>query len=236
VMKTIQLDVYSDLICPWCYVGKRRMEAAIEQLGADTTVNVSWHPFELNPQMPPAGMNRKEYRSAKFGSWHRSQELDAQVTAAGAEVGIAFNYRAVEKTPNTLDSHRLVLLAKQHELEGQLVEQLFHAYFVEGRDLTNPSALGEVATSAGLPAGEVQELLAGDRGLSEVRAEEAWAQEHGLTGVPYFSVNGQVGFSGAQPVASFLRAFADAEVAKAQPAEVNGAFCSIDAATGKPSC
>ena len=105
------IAIYSDLICPWCYIGKRRMEEALRQLPAETQVSRSWHPFQLNPEMPRDGVNRKMYRSKKFGSWERSQAMDAQVTAAGKSVGIEFRYDLQTHTPNTFDSHRLVWLA-----------------------------------------------------------------------------------------------------------------------------
>ena len=106
---TTTIDVISDVICPWCYIGKRRLEKAVALAGGD--VRVRWHPFQLNPQMPKEGMNRKEYRTAKFGSWERSRSLDAQVAAAGAAEGLTFAHDQMERTPNTLDAHRLVWLA-----------------------------------------------------------------------------------------------------------------------------
>src|SRR3954447_4008341 len=100
-VQTLKLDIYSDVICPWCYIGKRRLESAIERLPSEVRLDIKWRAFELNPNMPPEGVERREYRVAKFGSWERSQELDQQVAAAGAEVGISFNFAAMERTPNT---------------------------------------------------------------------------------------------------------------------------------------
>lgn len=129
------VDVISDVICPWCYVGKRRLEKAIALGGQD--VRVRLHPFQLNPQMPKAGMNRKAYRSDKFGSWERSLALDAQVAAAGKVEGISFAHDKMERTPNTFDVHRLIWLADQVGVQDAVVEAIFRAYFTEGRDISD---------------------------------------------------------------------------------------------------
>src|SRR6267378_6467634 len=146
---TIKIDVISDVICPWCYVGKRRLEKAIALAGRDD-VRVQWHPFQLNPQIPKAGMNRKEYRTAKFGSWERSLALDAQVKEAGRAEGIPFAFDKIERTPNSLDAHRLIWLAKQDSVQDTVVEALFRAYFSEGRDITSVPTLLDVVSDAGL--------------------------------------------------------------------------------------
>ncbi len=130
------IDVISDVICPWCYVGKRRLEKSIALAGLGD-VRVRWHPFQLNLQMPREGMNRKEYRTAKFGSWERSLALDAQVTEAGRAEGIPFAFDKIERTPNTLDAHRLIELAEQEHLQAAVVEAVFRAYFTQGRDITS---------------------------------------------------------------------------------------------------
>ncbi len=138
------IAIYSDLICPWCYIGKRRMEEALQQLPAATQVSRSWHPFQLNPEMPREGLNRKMYRSKKFGSWERSRAMDAQVTAAGKSVGIEFRYDLQTHTPNTFDSHRLVWLAGTSGVQDAVVEALFRAYFCEGVNFADPQKLIEV--------------------------------------------------------------------------------------------
>ncbi len=232
----IQLEVYSDLICPWCYIGKRRLEAALKLAEGRHTVRVSWHPFQLNPDMPSAGMDRRAYRSAKFGSWERSQQLDEGVAEAGADVGIPFNYAAVRRTPNTFDSHRLIWLADQHGKQDQVVEALFAAYFVEGLDLSQQSVLAEIVIRAGVPRTEVEELLAGDRGAADVRRLEQAVRETGVQSVPFYLLNGRYHFSGAQPPNVMLAAFAEAANAMPQVAEVIGDACGVDLATGKRSC
>ena len=129
----LTVDVTSDVICPWCYIGKRRLEKAIVAVGDEHDVQVRWLPFLLNPTMPKEGISRREYRTRKFGSWERSLELDAQVVAAGESEGIQFAFDKVEQTPNTIDAHTLIWLAGQHECQDSVVESLFHAYFVEGK-------------------------------------------------------------------------------------------------------
>jgi predicted DsbA family dithiol-disulfide isomerase len=236
IVMAIQLEIYSDLICPWCYIGKRRLEAAVKLAEGQHTVRVTWHPFQLNPDMPSAGMDRRTYRTAKFGSWERSQELDAGVAAAGAEVGISFNYAAVLRTPNTFDAHRLVWLADQHEIQDQIVEALFAAYFVQGLDLSEQSVLAETVVRAGLPRTDVEELLAGDRGAAKARQLEQGARECGVQSVPFYVLNGRYQFSGAQPPQVFLAAFAEAANETPQITEAIDDACDIDLATGKHSC
>src|SRR5260370_40193352 len=141
------IAIYSDLICPWCYIGQRRMEEALQQLPAATQVPRSWHPFQLNPEMPREGLNRKMYRSKKFGSWERSRAMDAQVTAAGKSVGIEFRYDLQTHTPNTFDSHRLLWLAGTSRGQDPRVEGLFPAYFSEERKLARPHNIIEVWAS-----------------------------------------------------------------------------------------
>jgi predicted DsbA family dithiol-disulfide isomerase len=236
IVMVLQLEIYSDLICPWCYIGKRRLEAALKLAEGQHTVRVTWHPFQLNPDMPRAGMDRRTYRTAKFGSWERSQELDAGVAAAGAEVGINFNYAAVLRTPNTFDSHRLVWLAGQHEIQDQIVQALFAAYFVQGLDLSQQNVLAETVVRAGLPRTDVEELLAGDRGAEDVRQLEQAARETGVQSVPFYLLNGRYHISGAQPPKVMLAAFAEAANETPQITESIGGACGIDLATGKRSC
>src|SRR3954464_14907495 len=126
---TFTIDIISDVICPWCFIGKRRLEKAVAALDGAHEVRVRWLPFQLNPQMPPEGVSRREYRTRKFGSWERSLELDAQVAAAGEGEGIHFAFERMERTPNTLDAHRLIWLAEQEGIQDAVVEALFRAYF-----------------------------------------------------------------------------------------------------------
>lgn len=207
----LNIEIVSDLICPWCYIGKRRLEAALQLLQRErpgTAVRVTWLPFELNPQMPREGMDRRTYRAGKFGSWAKSQQLDAGVAQAGRDEGLAFAHEKMERTPNTLDGHRLLWLALHEngaEAQNALAEVLFRAYFTQGEDVGDRATLVRLAASCGLEAARVAAFLESDEGTSEVRAEEIWASQQ-VSGVPFFVLNRQLGVSGAQPADVLLQA------------------------------
>jgi predicted DsbA family dithiol-disulfide isomerase len=194
----LTVEVVSDLICPWCYIGKRRLERA-GQLLEPKRLHVVWKPFQLNPDMPVEGMNRREYRSRKFGSWERSQTLDAEVVEAGREVGLAFNHDKIERTPNTLAGHKLLWLAGEQHCQGALAEKLFSAYFVEGRDVGAVNVLTEIGVEVGLSSRDIEESLSGEAAAASVAREEDAARRMGVRGVPSFIVHGQMLGSGAQP-------------------------------------
>lgn len=194
---TIELDIVSDVVCPWCYVGKRRLERAIAMLSPGVRVNVTWRPYELNPWLPPEGMDRQEYRRAKFGSIERSRALDARLIAAGDAEGIAFDFERIGRTPNTRNAHRLIWLAQRAGKQDTLVEALFRAYFVQGTDVGDLDALVAIAESAGLNASDARQFLSGNEGRTEIEAEEDRYRALGIDGVPSFLVADQVIFSGA---------------------------------------
>ena len=194
----VELSVVSDAICPWCYVGKRRLEQAFALMNGAPRPRVVWRPYELNPQMPKAGIDRREYRMRKFGSWERSLQMDAQLTEVGRSVGIQFRYDLMKRTPNTFDAHRLIWLAGQMGVQDAMVETLFRAYFSEGRDIGDPTVLTSLASEAGIDRTRAEALLAGTEGSAEVAAEEEVAMRAGLSGVPTFVLEGRVLFSGAQ--------------------------------------
>src|ERR1700736_3548065 len=168
---TLAIEVISDAICPWCWVAKRRLDSAIAAIAPDVMASVTWRPFELNPEMPKGGVDRRAYRSAKFGSWQHSQALDAQVAAAGRSEGLVFNHDKMERTPNTIDAHRLIRLAGQQGKQDDVVEGLFAAYFNEGRDIGDPTVLADVGASAGLDRAKVLAMLTSDEGLAGVRSD-----------------------------------------------------------------
>jgi predicted DsbA family dithiol-disulfide isomerase len=228
----LTIDVTSDVICPWCYVGKRRLEQAIALAGRGD-VRVQWHPFELNPRMPKAGMNRKEYRSAKFGSWERSLALDAQVTAVGLAEGIPFAFDKIERTPNTLDAHRLIWLAGQEGVQDAVVEALFRAYFAEGRNIASVPTLLAVSTGAGLDRSHAETLLNGDEGTAAIREAEEHSRRAGVQGVPSFTINDKLVLSGAMEASAFLDAFNRAGVVITSAN--GGGVCTIGPG-GNPSC
>jgi predicted DsbA family dithiol-disulfide isomerase len=202
------IDIISDVICPWCYIGKRRLEKAVAAFGGP--VNGRWLPFQLNPAMPKEGVSRREYRTKKFGSWERSQELDARVVGVGKEEGIHFTFDRIERTPNTLDAHRLVGLAGSKGVQGAVVEALFRAYFTEGRDISNRQTLLDVVADAGLDRHEAEARLNSDDGLEAMKDAGALARRFRVEGVPFFVVNGTFTLSGAQQPDEILAVFRQA--------------------------
>lgn len=204
----LSVDVISDVICPWCFIGKRRLERAIAAHGEP--VKVRWLPFQLNPQMPKEGISRREYRTKKFGSWQRSQELDAQVAVAGAGEGIQFTFDRIERTPNTLDAHRLIWLAENEGVQDAVVEALFRAYFTEGRDISDRQTLLDVVADAGLDRGKAEGVLTSGGGQEAINEANELARRVRVEGVPFFVINGRVTLSGAQPPDAFLAAFKQA--------------------------
>jgi predicted DsbA family dithiol-disulfide isomerase len=193
----LQVEVISDAICPWCYVAKRQLDRAVEVLRKDFVVTVRWKPFELNPDMPKEGRNRREYRSAKFGSWEYSQRLDAEVAEAGRQAGLEFHHERMERTPNTFDAHRLIWFAEKQGVQDAVIEGLFAGYFTNGRDVGDRPVLTDIAIQAGLNRATVEVFLAGHEGAEEVRQSERAAYESGVSGVPTVSVNRKLAFSGA---------------------------------------
>lgn len=206
----LTVDVISDVICPWCYIGKRRLEKAIDALDDQHDVHVHWHPFQLNPTMPKEGISRKEYRTRKFGSWERSLELDAKVIAVGESEGIHFAFDKTERTPNTVDAHRLIWLAGQNDCQDAVVEALFRAYFTEGQDISNRQTLIDVAAVAGLDRQTAEAILNGDDGMDVIAQAGERSQRHQVTGVPFFIINDAITLSGAQAPETFLDAFKQA--------------------------
>jgi predicted DsbA family dithiol-disulfide isomerase len=194
-----RIDVVSDAICPWCWVGKRNLEGALAILAAEgERFEVHWRPFQLNPDMPKDGVERDAYRAAKFGSLERSRELDAQVAAAGRVAGLEFRHALMRRTPNTVDAHRLIRRAGERRavVQNAVVEALFRAYFHDGCDIGDRAVLTEIATEAGLDAAE---YLAGEAGTAEVLQEDMGFRRAGLSGVPTLALEGHVLFSGAMP-------------------------------------
>lgn len=192
------LEIVSDTICPWCYIGKRRLDAALDLIGDEIAFDVNWRPFELNPDMPREGLNRKLYRSRKFGSWEKSLELDAQVKEAGARDGLDFHHEKMEMTPNTLASHVLVRLAGEAGVQGAVVEALFKAYFTDGRDVGDPALLADIGAKCGLDRAGITAALADDGLRFEISSEARRLAEDGIRSVPTILLNRRVLFSGAQ--------------------------------------
>jgi predicted DsbA family dithiol-disulfide isomerase len=183
----VNIEVVSDVVCPWCFIGKRRLEKALKLLGRQD-VQIQWRAFELNPNISKAGVDRQEHRTRKFGSQSRARQLEAHVAAAGAEEGIVFHFDRIERMPNTFDAHRLIWLAGRDGLQNVLVEQLFHAYFIDGEDVGNREVLKRIGKTGGLDSESVDRLVDSDFGAKEIRAEEDRARVEGVNGVPTFFI------------------------------------------------
>ena len=207
----MQIDIYSDIVCPWCFVGKRRMERALNEFKDVMTVKVTWRPFQLNPTMPSDGMDRTAYLKAKFGSLEAFGRMEEQLLAAGADEQIPFAFEKIQRTPNTFVAHRLVWYAEQLGRQDSAVESLFRGYFTEGADIGSMSVLGQLAGRAGLDVAAVESFLHSEDGTAEVKAEEAVGRRLGIRGVPYFVLNGTVSISGAQPPDIFVSAIQQAK-------------------------
>lgn len=204
------VDVISDVICPWCYIGKKRLEKAITALDSQHRVQVRWLPFQLNPTMPKEGISRKEYRIRKFGSWEQSLELDAKIVAVGQTEGIHFAFDRIERTPNTVDAHRLIWLADQQGCQDAIVESLFLAYFTEGRDISNRQTLIDVVAEAGLERHRAEAMLNSEEGMDAIKEAQELSRWHRVDGVPFFIINNEITLSGAQQPDVFLGAFREA--------------------------
>jgi predicted DsbA family dithiol-disulfide isomerase len=208
----------SDVVCPWCFVGKRKLAAALELYAQERpdepAPRVTWRPFQLNPQMPAEGMPRSEYVQRKFG--RSGTEVYARVSQAGKTVGIDFAFDRIERQPNTLAPHALVALADQHGKQDEVVDALFNAYFLEGRDLTDATVLAEVVTDAGLPRDAVEACLADDRARDIAAREDEQAREMGVSGVPFFIFNGRYVVSGAHEPQTLLQAMLKSEAETAE--------------------
>ena len=201
--RTLQIEVYSDVICPWCYVGKRRLERALQQLDGGLKAEIHWRPFQLNPTMPQQGMDRRVYLETKFGSLRVFEEMEQHLLEAGKTEQIPFAFGKIVRTPNTFQAHRLIWYAGQQGHQDAIVNELFKGYFEEGFDIGSASVLTELADRAGLKAAA---FLESDDGCAEVKAEEVVGHKLGIRAVPYFVLDNAYGISGAQPVEVFVAA------------------------------
>jgi len=202
-----RIDIVSDAICPWCLIGKRQLERALPVLAAEgMRFSVQWNPFQLNPDMPREGVARAAYRAAKFGSAERAAQLDARVTEAAAQAGLAFRLDRIVRTPNTIDAHRLIRLAGERGVQDAAMEAVFTAYFLDGRDIGDAAVLADCAAAAGLDRAEAVAFLAGQDAEAEIRASDQAAREAGVNGVPSFFLDGYFLFSGAMPAAQMAEA------------------------------
>lgn len=211
-MNPLQIDVVSDVVCPWCYVGLKRLEQALrdytQRHPGQAWPEVRWHPFQLNPDLSPAGMDRREYVQTKFGL--RAGDIYGRVKAVGQSVGIEFNFDGIARQPNTLVAHSLIALARVGDEQNRLVQALFDAYFIDNLDLTDAQVLAQVAGRAGMDEDRIQTAL-GDAALhQQVSQSDQRARTMGISGVPFFIFNGEVAVSGAQESEHLLGAMVQA--------------------------
>ena len=215
-MNRVTVDIVSDVMCPWCYIGKRRLEQALETLdGVD--VAVQWRPYQLDPTLPPEGRDRKEYLENKFGGPEKAKEIYTRIEEAGRGEDLDFKFSAIKVSPNTIDSHRVIRWAinEGEEVQGRLVERLFQLYFMEGGNIGDHDVLADAATEAGMDGGVVRSLLATDKDRDAVEKEIATAQQMGVTGVPCFIIDSKYAVVGAQEPSHIAEAIKQAAEMKA---------------------
>ncbi len=205
----IKIDVVSDVVCPWCYIGKRRLEKAVDLLQDKYEFELEYHPFELNPDMPVEGTDQKKYLTNKFGGEERYHQITDRVTIVAAEEGLHFDFGNQRISPNTREAHRVIQFAKQEGKQPEVKEAFMKAYFTEGIDLSKKENIIRVAAQAGLSKEKVEKFLSTDDGLAEVALAEKELQKLGITGVPFYIINNKYAISGAQPSESFVQAFED---------------------------
>ncbi len=211
---TLHLSIVSDPICPWCYVGKAHLAQVLPMLASEGLVfDILWRPFQLNPDMQAEGVDRRIYRTRKFGSWERSQQLDAGVARSAAAAGLPIRHDLMQRTPNTIASHILLAFAHEHggaPLQDRVVDALFAAYFVDGQDIGDPETLAGLAATSGLDHAATLAALADPARAAAVHQDERLARDLRLDGVPSFVLDGHLLFSGAQPPAVMAQALRQA--------------------------
>ena len=208
----LKIDIVSDVVCPWCYIGKRHVEQAISQWQTkhpDAAVNVRWHPFQLNPDLPLEGTDRKGYLEAKFGGPQRAKEIYARVAAAGRNAGLELNFDGILKQPNTLAAHALIAYSQTADDGAHadaVAERLFKAYFIDGEFIGDLEVLVAIAAECGLNLEATRAVLSERAALDQIAAQDVNARQQGITGVPFFIFNQKVALSGAQPPDVLLEA------------------------------
>ena len=211
----IKLDILSDPICPWCYIGKRNLDRALEAR-PDHPFEIEWHPFQLNPDMPPEGMDRQAYLDAKFGGRAQATEVYDRIGDAARAVGLDLDLGGIARTPNTIDAHRLIHWAGLEGRQTAVVTRLFKAYFEDLLDIGDRRVLGDIAEGVGLDRAMIERLFEGDGDLEDIRARDAHARARGVTGVPTFLVANQHVVPGAQPTELWLKVMDELLAAEAK--------------------
>ena len=194
-----KIDIISDPICPWCYIGKTRLDRALE-LNPTHDFIIEWHPFQLNPTMPKDGMDRREYLEAKFGGQKEAIEVYSNIDKTATETGLSLNFGGIKRTPNTIDAHRLIHWAGIEGRQNSIIDRLFKAYFQEGRDISEHSVLTRIASAAGMDQDVVRSLLKSDADKEDIKARDTDARKRGIQGVPAFVVANEYVIQGAQTI------------------------------------
>jgi predicted DsbA family dithiol-disulfide isomerase len=198
-VKMTKIDIISDPICPWCYIGKTRLDRALEA-NPNHDFIIEWHPFQLNPTMEPEGMDRRVYLEAKFGGIDGAMKVYNEIDKTARETGLDVNFAGIKRTPNTIDAHRLIHWAGIEGKQNAVVDRLFKAYFKEGLDISDHSVLTRIATAAGMDGDAIKRLLESDADTDDIRARDKDARRKGVQGVPAFVVANEYVVQGAQPV------------------------------------
>ena len=202
----ISIDLFSDPICPWCYIGKRRLEEALANR-PDIRVEIEWHSFQLNPMMPHNGMSRSDYLSLKFGNPDNARRLYENIECVGRQAGIVFDFERIQVTPNTLNAHRLIRLAGQYGVQDDVVERLFAAYFLDGENIGDTKTLSSIGDAAGINLGITQTFLESGEDIEAVKSDDMQARQLGIQGVPFYILDRQYAISGAQEPEAFYPLF-----------------------------
>lgn len=207
-MQTLDIDIISDVVCPWCYLGQRRLALALDAVAGEITANIAWKPYQLEPNAPPEGFDAFDYLARKIGGGERVRQSHETLTRLGEEIGLPFAFEKAKVFPNTLDAHRLLLWAGKAggATQDRVAHALFTANFVEGLDVGDHQVLAGIAGACGMDADEVGKRLTTDDDRDTVRSEIADAQRMGVSGVPFFVVDGKYAISGAQGVDVFTNA------------------------------
>ena len=211
-MAPLNIDIVSDVVCPWCYLGKRRLEAALGEIGGEDAV-VRWRPYQLDETIPPEGLDRQAYMRAKFPDQAQLDAVHQRLVAFGAKVGLAFDFAAIRRAPNTLDAHRLLGWAGESGRQGAVVDRLFKAFFEQGIDIGDIDALAKLAGECGMDAAVVREKLAHADDRDATRAEIAHWRRAGVSGVPFFIFEGRLAVAGAQSPETLAAAMVEAQSA-----------------------
>jgi predicted DsbA family dithiol-disulfide isomerase len=216
--QTITLDILSDPICPWCYIGKTHLDAALAAI-PDHPFVIQWHPFQLNPEMPAEGMDRRTYLETKFGGKEGAVRAYAPVVQNAEAAGLTINFEDMQRTPNTMDAHRLIHWAGIEGRQTAAVDALFKAYFVEARDIGDPDILADIADGLGMDAAVVRRLLQSDADREDIARRDAHSREMGVTSVPTFIVAGKHAVPGAQPPELWQKVIGELKAQIAEEAE-----------------